>query len=272
MLLSIITINYNDKSGLEATFNSVFNQTFKTFEYIVIDGGSNDGSEELIEENIDKIHYWVSEKDKGIFNAMNKGIKAAKGDYLLFLNGGDTFYNEQVLANAIPQISKEQQIYYGDVQRIFNDGTKTIKTYPKTLKFSFFIDSALAHQSTIVKKTLFEDLFYFNENYKVFGDWEFFICAICKYNISYKHLDLVIANYDMSGISSSKDIQNKYYIERENTYKKYFLHFYEDEIELVEYRKQLNNNRIKLFLKIDHNSLTRKINYLWLKILGLFIK
>ena len=84
-LLSIITINYNDVNGLEKTINSVINQTFQDFEYIIIDGGSSDKSIELIQSNKDRINYWVSEKDSGVFNAMNKGIKVANGTYLLFL-------------------------------------------------------------------------------------------------------------------------------------------------------------------------------------------
>ena len=96
-LISIITINFNDKIGLQRTFDSVFAQDFNDFEYIVIDGGSNDGSKELIEENTDKISYWISEPDKGIYNAMNKGIKVANGEYLLFLNSGDKFYNKKSL-------------------------------------------------------------------------------------------------------------------------------------------------------------------------------
>lgn len=75
--ISIITINYNDKKGLEKTIKSVFNQTFRDFEFIVIDGGSTDGGKEILEQNSDKIDYWVSESDNGIFNAMNKGIKVA---------------------------------------------------------------------------------------------------------------------------------------------------------------------------------------------------
>ncbi len=272
MQLSIITINYNDQEGLEDTFKSVFTQTHQQFEYVVIDGGSTDSSKELIEQYADKIDYWVSEKDTGIFNAMNKGIKAAKGDYLLFLNSGDTFYNYEVLANAVQQISNAYQIYYGDVQRVFNDGTKKIKTYPEKLKFSFFVDSAIAHQSAIVKKTLFDDVFYFNESYKVFADWEFFICAVCKYDVPYKHLDLVVANYDMSGISSDVSTQKKYSLERENTYKKYFPHFYEDGLAFVEFKQLLNNPRMKLFLKIEQSKFIRKLNYACLKLLSIFAK
>lgn len=271
MQLSIITINYNDKVGLAATFESIFKQTYQDFEFVVIDGGSTDGSKALIEQYADKIDYWVSEKDTGIFNAMNKGIKAAKGDYLLFLNGGDTFYNQEVLANVMQQISNAYQIYYGDVQRVFNDGTKKIKTYPEKLKFSFFVDSAIAHQSAIVKRTLFEKVGYFNENYKVFADWEFFVCAICKYDVPYQHLDLIVVNYDMGGISSQSDIQKKYKTEKELTYQKYFSLFYEDGIELDTLKKSQNSPRMKLFLKIEQHKLTRKLTFWWLSFLNLFI-
>ncbi len=92
MKLSIITVNLNNKDGLQKTIDSVISQTFKDFEWIVIDGGSTDGSKELIEKYSDYISYWVSEPDKGIYNAMNKGIKVAKGDYLEFLNSGDIFF------------------------------------------------------------------------------------------------------------------------------------------------------------------------------------
>ena len=89
MKLSIITINYNNREGLKKTINSVINQTFRDFEYILIDGGSEDGSKEIILQHEAQFSYWRSEKDHGIYNAMNKGILAAKGDYLLFLNSGD---------------------------------------------------------------------------------------------------------------------------------------------------------------------------------------
>ena len=99
-LISIITVNFNDKIGLERTLESVFSQNFRNFEYLVIDGGSNDGSKELLEKNSEKINYWVSEPDKGIYNAMNKGISFAKGEYLIFLNSGDHLKNENSLEIA----------------------------------------------------------------------------------------------------------------------------------------------------------------------------
>ena len=99
-LISIITVNFNDKIGLERTLESVFSQNFRNFEYLVIDGGSNDGSKDLLEKNSEKINYWVSEPDKGIYNAMNKGISFAKGEYLIFLNSGDHLKNENSLEIA----------------------------------------------------------------------------------------------------------------------------------------------------------------------------
>ncbi|RZJ43544.1 MAG: glycosyltransferase, partial [Chryseobacterium sp.] len=96
MKLTVLTINYNNKEGLIKTFESVRAQTWTEFEFIVIDGGSTDGGKALIEQN-DQIDYWVSEKDSGVYNAMNKGIKKANGDYIIFMNSGDYFYNEFVL-------------------------------------------------------------------------------------------------------------------------------------------------------------------------------
>ncbi|MFT4805390.1 MAG: glycosyltransferase involved in cell wall biosynthesis, partial [Psychroserpens sp.] len=105
MKLSIITINFNNAVGLKKTIESVVNQTSNDFEYIVIDGGSNDGSVDVIKEYEAKVSYWVSEVDKGIYHAMNKGILLAKGDYLEFLNSGDILVNETVIQKIIPELN-----------------------------------------------------------------------------------------------------------------------------------------------------------------------
>ena len=97
MKYSIITINYNNADGLRRTIESVVSQTYADYEYLIIDGGSTDGSVNAIKEYEDKISYWVSEKDGGIYNAMNKGVKVAHGEYLIFMNSGDVFYNDRVI-------------------------------------------------------------------------------------------------------------------------------------------------------------------------------
>lgn len=272
VLISIITINYNNLEGLKRTVESVVTQTWQEFEYIIIDGGSTDGSAAYIESQSKNIDYWLSEPDSGIYNAMNKGIKVAKGEYLLFLNSGDTFYNSKVFENVALQISNEYGIYYGDVQRIFKNDYKIIKSYDETLTFSFFIDSAIAHQSAFIKKRLFSEIFYYSEDYKILADWEFLICAICKHNIPYKHLGLIISNYDMNGISSQP--QNKLIMkeEREKCYKKHFPLFSEDYLELMNSRLILNSDRMKLFMKIEENATSRKLNYFMLRLLNKLLK
>lgn len=97
MYYSIITINYNNKEGLELTIKSVLSQTYRNYQFIIIDGGSSDGSFDVIKKYANNINYWISEPDKGRYNAMNKGIKQAKGDYLNFMNSGDTFHSPTVL-------------------------------------------------------------------------------------------------------------------------------------------------------------------------------
>ena len=99
-LVSIVTVVYNGENFLEETIKSVINQTYENIEYIIIDGGSTDGTVDIIKKYEDKINYWVSEKDAGIYDAMNKGIEAFKGDYINFLNAGDSYVNNEVLNRA----------------------------------------------------------------------------------------------------------------------------------------------------------------------------
>lgn len=268
MLISIITINYNELEGLSKTMQSVFEQTYTSIEYIVIDGNSTDGSKEYVENNADKLDYWVSEPDKGIYNAMNKGIKVANGEYLLFLNSGDSFYDKNILLEVSKQFLDKRSIYYCNVQRFYRNGDAYIKKYPKELSFGFFVDSTLPHQGTFIKKTLFNNYMYYNENYLIASDWEFWICLICKFNVSYKHIDLVISNFGMDGISNEESGKLKAEQERLETYNKYFPLFYKEYLELLEKEKVLNSSKVQLFLKIDKSKFLSTINYAVLKVLN----
>ena len=225
--ISIITINYNDKTGLGKTINSILNQTYTNYEFIVIDGGSTDGSKELIEEQKDHINYWVSEQDKGIYNAMNKGIKAATSDFVIFMNSGDVFHNEKVLETIENQLTNEYDIYYGDCYRITPNATKRW-SFPEKLSYSFFHSSSLSHQSAIVRRKLFQNFFMYSEDFKIVSDWEFFIYAICKMNVPYKHLNAIISDFDFTGISSNKKNKALDKEEREVVFQKHFPLFVED--------------------------------------------
>lgn len=201
--ISIITINFNNKSGLERTFESVFSQTFKEFEYIIIDGGSTDGSKELIEKHSEKITYWVSEPDKGIYNAMNKGIKAVNGDYLLFLNSGDEIYEISTLEKCAP-ILNSAEIISGNLKIVDLDKEKIGET-PQSLSFKLFYENTLWHPCTFIKNDAFEKVGLYDENLKIVADWKWFLMAVCHYNLTYKSIDDVISIFYLDGISEDSN-------------------------------------------------------------------
>ena len=225
--ISIITICYNDIKGLEKTIKSIIHQTQTQYEFIVIDGGSTDGSKELIERNSEKIDYWVSEPDAGVYNAMNKGIKAATGDFVIFMNSGDKFYENTVLEKVTPLLVDDFDIYYGDNYKV-KPNSKRKKTYPEKLSFSFFYNSCINHQSTFIRRQLFFDYFLYNEKFKIVADWEFFIYTICIENRPSKYLKMTICNYDFTGISSNAENRSIADLEKKIVFDKYFPHFTED--------------------------------------------
>ena len=200
MKISIITINLNNKDGLRKTIESVVNQTvFDKVEYIIIDGGSTDGSKELIEQHKDKLYYWCSEPDKGIYNAMNKGITVSTGDYLLFLNSGDYLSENNVLEMVFPYL--EYDFVYGNELKV-NERNKSPyeAKYPDKLDESFFRRTSLPHQSTFIKAELLKEKPY-SETFKIISDWKFFIEAF-RTGKTYKHMPFIVSVYDCSGFSS----------------------------------------------------------------------
>ena len=199
MRYSIITINYNNREGLELTIKSVINQTSKDFEYIVIDGGSTDGSVDIIKQNADHINYWVSEKDKGVYNAMNKGIAQAKGDYLVFMNSGDCFHTPDVLSSVADY---QEEIICGKVLK----GNSTIPSghHKPTITLVDLMRGSLPHQAMFIKRELMQKHPY-DENYKILSDWKFCIQALVFDNCTFRNSDIIIADYDISGISTNSN-------------------------------------------------------------------
>jgi len=203
VLISVITVNYNNVEGLKKTMTSVFEQTYNELEYIVIDGGSTDGSKEFIESNNYRIGYWVSEPDKGIYHAMNKGIKVAKGTYLLFLNSGDHFYSKEALSYFKPYLldKTRKDIIYGNIAVVSEN--QWIKTYPEKLTVSYFIKDTLPHPATLINRACFKENLY-DESLKIASDWKFFMIGICKNKFSYLYINEVIASFYLDGISSKQ--------------------------------------------------------------------
>jgi len=202
--LSIITINLNNKAGLQKTLASVLSQIYSDFEYIVIDGGSTDGSYELIKGYTEKLSYWISEPDKGIYNAINKGIVKATGKYCLFLNSGDYLVNSGSLSKLFANKLDEDIVYWNS---FLIDSSQTIKKLiqPNKLSASFFYNSTINHQSCIIKRTLFDEYGIYDENFKIASDWLFFLKTIVFGNVRTKHLNLFLTFYDGNGISATNN-------------------------------------------------------------------
>lgn len=266
MKFSIITVNYNDATGLEKTIKSVLSQTYAHFDFVIIDGGSSDNSKAIIEQYQDKISYWVSEKDSGVFNAMNKGIRAAKGEFVIFMNAGDIFYDANVLQKADPVVTDEFAIYYGNNVKK-GPTSERLKTYPEKLHFSFFYSSSINHQSTFIKKSLFDDYFYYNEDYKIASDWEFFIYTICHQNVPYKYLNQTIAIYDFTGISSNPKSSELFKKEKLTTIRKYFPAFEDDYVDL----SLLTSKRVQQVFHIQKHPIAWRILKNFISVVLLFI-
>lgn len=199
MKLSIVTINYNNIDGLKRTADSIFQQTFNDFEWIVIDGGSTDGSRELIENNASRIAYWVSEPDNGIYNAINKGISHANGDYVQILNSGDWFFEHSTLEKLFGK-KYDADILYGDAVCIYPDGTHLDKKYPNTVSLNYFIHDVINHQATFFRREVFDGHPY-NEKYLIAADWAYCFEAVCR-GLRFQHVPQTIVYYDNNGISS----------------------------------------------------------------------
>ncbi len=217
MKLSIITINYNNLAGLRKTIDSVVAQTFKDYEWIVIDGGSTDGSKELLEQYQSHFTFWCSEPDKGIYNAINKGISHATGDYVQFLNSGDWIYDRSALDKTFAKIDNKYDIYYGNMVQV-NEGEKlnTI-TYPDELGFFFFPYNNICHQATFYRRSLFDNNPY-DETFSIVSDWAMNIKLLLEGN-TFKHINQNIVYYDNCGRSTTTD--KKHHEERTTAFAKY---------------------------------------------------
>lgn len=251
--LSIITINLNNARGLKETIESVINQSYTDFEYIIIDGASTDGSVDLIKEYADKITYWVSEPDTGIYNAMNKGILKSNGEYLLMLNSGDIFHSTSILESVLLSEFVED-VLYGNVIWKSNDKIEDVSRLPSTLRFSYFVNASLFHQALFIKRILHDKIGFYDENHRIISDWCFLILAICKYNCSYRYIDKVITVCDRDGISCILENQDNILKERTSFLQLEFRAFYSD---YLEYQYLIDNKNKNLLFKIQR--IIRKI-------------
>ena len=212
MKLSIITINYNNAEGLRKTMESVLKQTYHDFEYIIVDGASTDGSVEVIREYENQLNIthstihllWSSEKDNGIYDAMNRGIRKAKGEYTLMLNSGDYLVDECVLGRIIPELDGTDIVQGNNIEECSGKNYRNRGYGKSDIDFFDVMKGHFLHQSSFCKRDLFERYGYFDESYKMSSDTKFFMNCLGKNDASFRYVDVDVANYDLGGISAEK--------------------------------------------------------------------
>lgn len=236
--LSIVTVNLNNRTGLDLTVESVVSQTYRDFEFIVVDGGSTDGSVEVIRKNEAAITRSVSEKDSGIYEAMNKGIRLATGEYCLFLNSGDWLVAPDVLARVFGPAWPAKDIVYGDHQT-----QRGRYSYPPRISLGTLFTSSIGHNVAFIRRRLFEQCGYYNENLRIAADWEFFITAFVLHNCTYQHIDTMVSFFDESGVSSSEAGGHILRREREETLRRLVPALYHDYVEHARDKDELGYYR-----------------------------
>lgn len=220
MKLTIITINYNNISGIKETMESVLSQTSRDFEYIIVDGASSDLSLQAIRDNgiaindMSDIHgisvSCVSEPDSGIYNAMNKGIRIAKGDYIHFLNSGDWLVNESVVSNVLNELNSLQQggcdydIFVGNVISVRPDGKKRYDVNDRNVSLFTFYRSTIQHTSAYIRRSLFERFGLYDETLRIVSDWKWYLEAVGLGDATVGFTDLYVSCFDRTGISSTQ--------------------------------------------------------------------
>lgn len=205
--VSVITIVYNDVKNIRRTMLSVLNQTFKSIEYIVIDGGSTDGTKNIIEENKDKLAVYISEKDNGIYDAMNKGLAAATGEYVLFMNSGDEIYDRSTVEEVF-NTDLSADIYYGETE-MFNEHWESLgkrrHAVPKSFNWkSFKYGMNISHQAIYIKKSITTP---YDLQYKYSSDIDWIIkCA--KRATKIVNTNMYVAKYLVGGVSKQKHFES----------------------------------------------------------------
>lgn len=220
--LSIITINYNNAAGLKKTLDSVESQTCTNFEHIIIDGASTDGSVEIIRgyENalasclspLASRLKWLSESDTGVYNAMNKGIKMAQGEYLLFLNSGDYLINNSVISSLL-RYDCTADILCARCNISDKGNVVWTSNPPETITFGTLYTVGIAHQSTFIRKSLFEKIGCYDESYRYNADIAFWYQAILENHATTQRIDVITTDYNLDGISSTENRSAKYIAE-----------------------------------------------------------
>jgi glycosyltransferase involved in cell wall biosynthesis len=242
-LISIITVSRNSEKTIEKTIKSVLSQTYKNIEYIVIDGQSNDGTNEIVRKYINHLSVYISEPDNGIFSAMNKGIRNASGDFLYFLNSDDFLVDGKVIEDIVTFIKKTPncEIVYGDIEaRVDNMNHWQLDSPPPEAILRTLIDGAMHHQATFACNTVFQKVGLFQETFKSVGDYEWWLRVASDDTIQKFYVKRTIASYFIGGKSSNIDVALREMFEVQNNAQIYQSEYW-------------TNERIRVYQEIIRN-------------------
>lgn len=264
--LSIITICYNEPH-LEETCESIVNQTWQDFEWIVVDGGSAEETQKIFDKYKYRIDKFISEPDNGRYNAMNKGIKLAQGEWLNFMNAGDYYFHNDILRNIF-----EEKIYFSDVLYGFEDVTPVydsekkdfIQAMPTRVTKEFFIKTTLRHQASFIRKNLFKEYGLYDETYIIYADVDKWL-HFCEHNVKFERLPYIVSKFNLNGISSDNNYKILSKKEKLKTMKRYFKENVINDFE----KSKLNLTFIEKLFSVTNSFLRR---YKIITIFGIQIK
>lgn len=202
-LISVITVVYNGEKYLNSAIKSIREQTYENIEYIIVDGGSRDGTLNIINDNQDMVNAWVSEKDSGIYDAMNKGIKLANGEYIGFLNADD-WYEKTALESIFLSNSFQNNIdcFYANFH-ICDEDTNQIYTYQSSLN-KINSKMTIGHPAMFVKSKWLKETF-FDENFPIAADYDLVLTLLDK-KLKFKHISEAIVNFRLAGVSTTTNV------------------------------------------------------------------
>ena len=209
-LISIITVVFNGEKYLEKTIQSVINQNYDNTEYIIIDGGSTDGTLEIVKKYEDQIDYWVSEKDDGIYDAMNEGIRLSRGELVGLINADD-YYSPNIFQSIVENYMKTNvNVIYGDLNYIGENSHNVIVAhetgrryglFPNSLKW-IWVKMLFGHPAAFITRRTYKKYGLYNTVFKISGDYELFI-RLYKHKVKFYNLKKTIANFRIGGVSTS---------------------------------------------------------------------
>lgn len=202
MKLSIITIAYNNIVGLKDTYESIRRQTFRDFEWIIVDGGSTDGTKEFLREHDSEIAWWCSEPDKGVYNAQNKGTQHAQGEYSIYMNSGDSFFADDVLEHLFEK-EYDVDVVYGNWMLVYENGKRVLGRAPEAVDLAYFFYNNMCHQAMLIRTAIVKERPY-DETFKIYADWEEWL-ALYVQGRKFERTNVTVCNFLVGGLSTGDD-------------------------------------------------------------------